>query len=131
MSTTVRYEIEVEHPELAARTEADAREILAYSAGNDQLPFTFVPTSIVLWNERSFHASGEEGDWSRPHAARDAEVRAAILSRLPGALVTTRWLVVDDIEWDESFEPPRGCCGEFETGSGQHGDECEDAEVAS
>lgn len=31
---------------------------------------------------------------------------------------------------DASVEPARECCGEFETGSGMHGDECQNAEQA-
>ena len=33
-----------------------------------------------------------------------------------------------DVDWVEGDE--RGCCGEYETGSGQHSDECEHAEEA-
>lgn len=103
MSTTVRYEIEVELPMgTPTPSESDALAIVSETT-------TFAPGSVSVWDGSkdagpTFLAHDEEEDWSRDHEARDAEVRQGICARYPGAKVTTRWLRCDEIVWDDVFD---------------------------
>ena len=102
MSTLIRYEIEVhfasnqDEPALSQLTST-LREAIAKHPESG-----FQPEADAWAGGVNF--SGEENDWSRDHDARHRAVVEAVASVLPDARVQTRWLNLEWLDWDESFD---------------------------
>lgn len=123
MSMMVQYEIEVEvetEPSERDALEAKLREALASGASSDERPAAGFRPADADWHKSSVTFYGSESDWARPHEDRHQAVCAAIATVLPTARVQSRWLALDHIEWDVTFDSD----DEDEDDDGPHCYEC-------
>lgn len=112
MSSHIRYEIEVEIPAggVTPEMEADSPKE-AFERLLDGTEFSFQPDDVDRWggtkNKKTyliFTAYGEESDHSRLNEERHAEVVTAVHKKIPTAIVRTKWLNMDYVEWDDTFD---------------------------
>lgn len=105
MSQHVRYEIEIRLPVGAVDRKSPEKELFEKLA--DVTVLTFRPNDVEHVGHTEgldcFTMSGEESDWARPDERRHEEVVKAVHALHPEASVTTRWVCLDHVNWDNVY----------------------------
>lgn len=98
MSVMIRCEIEVSVPGASRERLEAVHEALQKAL--------FCLEADIHERTGAMTLYGEESDYARGHKARGALVKETVLALEPTAKITSKWLDLDCLTWDMTFEHP-------------------------